>query len=140
MSYIKINIFPCINNTINNNHCKPQNIIDQHLKTSHFSVLLKDIGFNLFNYSVPIVPIFQYFRTALDKSVFKENMLHLGVVEISTDIGLFTNEYKKETYLKYMRDLHSFIFIDNEKDYLNNGIFSTQIMLEDYIYYQKNHS
>ena len=137
MSYIKINIFPCKNNSNNNNHCKPQNIIDQYLKTSYFSILLKDIGFNLFNYSVPIVPIFQYFRTALDKSIFKENILYFGVVEISTDIGLFSNEYKKETYLKYMRDLNSFISIDNEKYYLNNGIFSTQIMLEDYIYYQK---
>ena len=137
MSYIKINIFPCINNTNNNNHCKPQNIIDQYLKSSYFSILLKDIGFNLFNYSVPIVPIFQYFRAALDKHIFKEYMIYFGVVEISTDIGLFTNEYKEEKYLKYMRDLHSFFFIDNEKFHLDNGIFSAQIMLEDYIYTQK---
>ena len=137
MSYIKINIFPCINNTNNNNHCKPQNIIDQYLKSSYFSVLLKDIGFNLFNYSYPTVPIFQYFRTPLDKSFFKEYMIYFGVVEISTDIGLFTNEYKKKTYLKYMRDLYSFIFIDNDKNDLNNGIFSAQIMIEDYIFCQK---
>ena len=137
MSYIKINIFPCINNTNNNNHCKPKNIIDQYLKSSYFSILLKDIGFNLFNYTVPIVPIFQYFRAALDKYIFKEYMIYFGVVEISTDIGLFTNEYKEEKYLKYMRDLHSFFFIDNENFHFDKGIFSAQIMLEDYIYTQK---
>ena len=83
------------------------------------------------------MPIFQYFRTPLDKSFFKEYMIYFGVVEISTDIGLFTNEYKKKTYLKYMRDLYSFIFIDNDKNDLNNGIFSAQIMIEDYIFCQK---
>ena len=39
------------------------------------------------------------------QSIFKENMLYFGVVEISTDIGLFTNEYKKEKYLKYVSSL-----------------------------------
>ena len=49
MSYIKINIYPCVNNTNNNNRCKPQNVINEYLESAYFSILIKDIGFNPFN-------------------------------------------------------------------------------------------
>ena len=136
MSYIKINIYPCVNSTDNNNHCKPQNIINDYLQSAYFSLRIKDIGFSPFNYSFPTLPIIQYFNTALSKSIFKEYIMYFGIVEINTDIGLLFNKIKKETFLKYTRDFHTFYFQDSEK-YLNKEIFSTQIMLEDYIYHQK---
>ena len=71
MSFIRINIFPCVNNTKNKNHCKPQNIIVEYLTSTYFSISAKDIGFNPFNYSFPIVPILQDLYTSIDKSIFK---------------------------------------------------------------------
>ena len=44
LSYIKINIYPCVNTTENNNHCKSRNIIDSFLSRTFISLLVKDIG------------------------------------------------------------------------------------------------
>ena len=137
ISYIKIKIYPCINNTENKNHCKPKNIIDKYLTSTYFSFLSKDIGFNPFNYSFPVIPILQYLYTGIDKSIFKEYLIYYGVTEINTDVGLFFNQIKKETYLKYIKDLHSFFFIDKERYYSGNEIFTAKIMLEEHIYFQK---
>jgi hypothetical protein len=136
MSYIKINLYPCVNSTDNNNHCKPQNIINDHLQSAYFSLLIKDIGFSPFNYSFPTLPILQYFNTALSKSILKEYVVYFGIVEINTDVGYLSNKPKIETYLKYTRDFNTFYFKDNEQ-YSNKEIFSTKILLEDYIYHQK---
>ena len=137
LSYIKINIYPCINNSENNNHCKPKDIIDKYLTSTYFSFLSKDIGFNPFNYSFPVIPILQYLYTGIDKSILKEYLIYYGVTEINTEVGLFFDKIKKETYLKYIKDLHSFVFINNENYYPGKEIFTAKIMLEEQIYFQK---
>ena len=110
MTIIKINIYPCVNNSKNNNHCKPQNIIDEYLSSTYFSFATKDIGINPFNYSFPIVPTIQDLYTALDKNIFKEYIMYFGIAEIDTDKGLFSTNILKEKYIKYIRDFHSFFF------------------------------
>ena len=137
MSLIKINIYPCINSTENNNHCKPKNIIDEYLTSTYFSILSKDIGLNPFNYSFPVLSIFQDLYTTIDKSVLKEYIMYFRITEIDTDIGLFSNKIKKEIYLKYMKDFHSFFFL-NEEDYKSGKeILTTEIRLGDSIHFQK---
>ena len=137
MSLIKINIYPCVNNTENNNHCKPKSVIDQYLTSTYFSILAKDIGLNPFNYSFPTVSIFQDLYTTIDKSILKEFIIYFGITEIDTDIGIFSNEIKKEIYLKYIKDFHSFFFL-NEEDYKSGKeILTTEIRLGDNIHFQK---
>ena len=135
MSIIKINIYPCVNNTKNNNHCKPQDIIDKYLTSTYFSFIAKDIGFNPFNYSFPIVPIIQDLYTSIDKSFLMEYIMYFGIAQINTDNGLFSTKIKKENYIKYIRDFHSLFFID--KNYYLSGkeILKAEIRLEDSIYY-----
>ena len=135
MSIIKINIYPCVNNTKNNKFCKPQDVIDKYLTSTYFSFLAKDIGFNPFNYSFPIVPIIQDLYTSIDKSYLKEYIMYFGIAQISTDNGLFTTSIKTENYIKYIRDFHSWSFID--KNYYLSGkeIFKAEIRLENNIYY-----
>ena len=58
ISYIRIGIYPCVNTTENNNHCKPQEIIDSYMSGAYFSVLAKDIGLNPSNYENPLIPTF----------------------------------------------------------------------------------
>ena len=137
MSYIKINIYPCVNSTENNNHCQPQEIIDRYLTSAYFSILAKDIGFNPLNYKVPIIPLLQYLYTPIDKSILKEYIIYFGITEINTDTGLFLNTIKKETYLKYVKDLHSIFFFENKPNYGGKEIFSAQIRLEETIYFHK---
>jgi len=135
MSYIRINIYPCVNNTKNNNHCKPQDIIDKYLTATYFSGTAKDIGFNPFNYSFPIVPTLQDLYTSIDKSFYKEYIMYFGLAEINTDKGFISTNINKENYIKYIKNYEAFFFLDND-DYLKgNKIFSAQIRLEDNIYF-----
>ena len=137
-SYIEISIYPCVNNSENNNHCKSQNIIDTYLSSTYFSILAKDIGLNPYNYVSPTIPIIQDLYTSIDKSMKKEYILYFGITEINTDIGLFFNQYKKEIYLRYIKDFHNFNFIDDEQ--YKSGkekILTTEIKLEDNIYLHK---
>ena len=137
MSYIRIDIYPCVNSTKNNYHCKSKEVIDQHLTSAYFSILVKDVGFNPFNYSIPTIPILQDLYTTVDKSIFKEYLIYIGIAEIDTDIGLFTSTIKKDNYMKYIRDFHSFFFTD--EDYYNSGkkLLTAHIRLEDSIFYLK---
>ena len=137
MSYIRINLYPCVNKTENNNFCKPKNIINEYLSSTYFSILVKDIGFNPLNYSFPAVPIIQYLHTSVDKSVLKEYIMYFGITEINTDIGLFLKKIKKETYIKYIRDFHSISFFGNVQENQGKEIFTAQIRLEETILFHK---
>ena len=136
ISYIEINIYPCVNNTENNNHCKPQDIIDAYLSSTYFSILVKDIGLNPFNYTSPTIPIIQDLYTSIDKSMKKEYILYFGITEINTDKGLFSINNKKEIYLRYIKDSHIFNFNNNGKYKYGKEILTTEIKLEDNIYLQ----
>jgi len=137
MSFIKINIYPCVNRTENNNHCKPQKEIDSYLTSGYFSILTKDIGLNPFNYSFPTLPLVQDIYTVIDKSFRTEFIIYFGITEIDTDTGLFMTNIKKDTYLKYINNYHS-IFLVEDDDYLSGKeILTAQIRLQDNIYFQK---
>ena len=69
--------------------------------------------------------------------MLKEFIIYFGINEIDTDIGLFSNIIKKEIYLKYMKDFHSFFFL-NEEDYKSGKeILTAEIRLGDNIHFQK---
>ena len=137
ISYIKINIYPCVNTSENNYHCKPQNIIDEYLSSTYFSVLTKDIGINPDNYTYPIIPVAQNLYSIVDKNILSEFIMYFRITEIDTDTGLFSNNIKKETYLKYSKELHYFHFIENKENKAEKEIFTAEIRLEDDIYFHK---
>jgi len=137
MSFIKINIYPCVNSSENNYHCKPQKEIDSYLTSGYFSILAKDIGLNPFNYSFPTFPLVQDIYTVIDRSFRTEFIIYFGITEIGTDTGLFTTNIKKDTYLKYINNYNS-IFLVADNDYSSRReILSAQIRLQDSIYFQK---
>ena len=139
MSYIKISIYSCVNNSENNNHCKPQDEIDKYLNAGYFSALSKDIGLNPFNFSTPTIPILQDLYTTIDKYTKKEYIIYYGITEIDTDVGLFTNKVNKEIHLKYKNDIANIFFVANERNQnkTKQEIFTAQIRLEDNIHFQK---
>jgi hypothetical protein len=136
-SYIRIKIFPCVNKTENNYHCKPQQIIDSYLSSAYFSILIKDIGLNPLNYTNPIIPTFQNLYDTVDSSIYREFLIYFGITEVQTDIGLLTNKVKKNIFLQF-RKFYSTFFLRNETEYPNEKeIFVAQIRLEEYIRIQK---
>ena len=81
-SFIQIKAYPCVNTSLNKNHCRPQNIIDFYLTSGYFSLIVKDIGLNPLNYTFPVIPILQNLKTNVDKSLCREALIYLGITEV----------------------------------------------------------
>ena len=136
-SFIQIKTHPCVNTTENHNHCLPQNVIDSYLTSGYFSIVLKDIGLNPLNYSFPIIPTIQNLKTNVDKTMCRESLIYVGIVEVKSDVGLFSNLIKTETFLQYRKYSQSFYFIEETEYHEGKEIFAAQIKLEEYIHVQK---
>ena len=136
MSYIRIKIMPCSNKTGNSN-CKPQEVIDKYLTRGYLSILLKDIGLNPANYSIPVIPTLQNLYTTIDKRIFRELVINYGITEIQTDTGLFYEHINKKKYLKYNSGQETFYLRSNEELSQGKQICVIQIRLDDTIHIQK---
>jgi len=137
MSYIRLKIFPCVNNTENKNHCKPREVIDKYISGSYLSLLIKDIGLNPNNYSYPIIPTIQDLYTTIDKQIFRDFILYYGLTEIQSDTGIFGEDISKQQYLRYRKHSQSFYFREIEEYEKGNEICVLQIRLDDSINIQK---
>ena len=137
ISYIRIGIYPCINTTENNNHCKSQEIIDANLSGAYFSLLAKDIGLDPSNYSNPIIPTFQDLYTTIDKTFFRDFILYFGITEVQTDEGLFYEEINSKKLLQFRKESQAFYFRDEENYYNGKTMCAIQFRLGDDIRVQK---
>ena len=137
LSYIKINIYPCVNNSQNNNHCKPREIIDSHLSGTFISFLTKDIGLEPANYSFPVVSQFQDIYVTIDKSYFRDFVIFFGITEIQTDQGLFFEKLDKKRYINYIKTSQGIYYKDINEYYNGSSICEVQIRMSDDIRVQK---
>ncbi len=136
LSLIRIDLFPCVNSTDNNNHCKPQEIIDQYLAEGYFSLLLKDVGLNPSNYSFPILPTLQDLWTTISKKFMRDLVIFYEITEIRTDYGFFYEKISSQRFLKFNKLIESFIFRSDEKYYNGESILDVQIRLSESIHVQ----
>ena len=132
-SYIRIRIYPCVNSSENNFSCKSQEEIDHFMSSGYFSIILKDIGLNPANYSIPVIPTLQDLYTTIDKRIYKNYILNLGVTEIHTDIGLFQEDIKTQKYLQFRKEMETFTFRNEEEYYQGKSVIIAQLKLEDNI-------
>ena len=137
MSYIRIKIFPCKNNTDNKNHCKSQNELKDKMTSSYFSILLKDIGLNPSNYSFPTIPTLQDLYTTVDRRLYKNYILNFGLTEVQTDVGLVDEQIKKEKYIQFRKEVQTFSFRDESEFIEGKDICLVQIRLDDNTIVQK---
>ena len=136
-SYIRLKIFPCVNTTENNNHCKPKEIINQYLSSTYISLIIKDIGLNPTNFTSPILPTIQNLFTTIDKKFFREFILYFGVTEIQTDKGFFNEMLDTQKFLRYRSDQQTITLRDESELEKGNEIGIIQIRLDDNITVQK---
>ena len=136
-SYLRIRIFPCVNTSDNNNHCKPQDTIDYYLKGGYFSMISKDIGLNPNNISEPVIYTLQNFYTTIDNNIFKDYIIYYGITEVKTDIGLFNQVLETKKYLQFRKDVQSFYFRNESEYYEGKSMCSIDFRLDDLIYTQK---
>ena len=136
-SYIRIQIYPCINKTENNNHCKPQKLIDNALAGGYFSILLKDIGLNPSNYTFPISPMIQDFYTTISKNFIRDIVIFYEITEVETDIGLLVERKNNIRYLKLDKIREIFYYTEEENYYKGEIICKIDIRLSDNMHVQK---
>ena len=136
-SYLRIRIYPCVNKTENNNHCKPQEIIDYYLKGGYFSMITKDIGLNPNNISYPIIYTLQNLYITIDKSFYKDYIIYYGLTEVKTDVGLFYQVIDNKKYLQFRKDVQSFYFRNDSDYYEGKAMCSIDFRLDELIYTQK---
>ena len=137
MTYIRIRIYPCVNNTENNNTCKPQDKIDYYMSSGYFSIIFKDFGLNPSNYSIPVLPKLQDLYTTIDKRLMKNYILNFGVTEVHTDIGIIQENIKINKYLQFRNELQTFSFRNEEDYYSGKSVILVQIKLDDNLSIQK---
>ena len=138
MSYIRIKIFPCKNNTEkNNNHCKSQEVIKNKMTSSYFSILLKDIGLNPSNYSFPTLPTLQDLYTTVDRRLYKNYILNFGLTEVQTDVSIVNEQIKKDKYIQFRKEVQTFSFRDESEFIEGKDICLVQIRLDDNTIVQK---
>ena len=137
IGYIKINIYPCINTTQNNNHCQSKEIIEKFFNNSYFSLLVGDTAINPNNFSEPGIPILLNTYTTINKLTKKDYVVKFAITEIDTDTGFFTQKIKKNKYLKYIKEFIEFSLVDSNYYLSGKEILSLSIRLEDNINFQK---
>ena len=136
-SCIRILLYPCVNKTENNNHCKPQEEIDEVLAGGYFSVMLKDIGLNPTNYSFPILPTMQDFYTTISKDFFRDVIFNYEITEVQSDYGILFEQKKTERYLRFDKIKESFYLRDDQTYYKGKNICKIEIRLSDNIHVQR---
>jgi len=137
MAYIRLKIFPCVNTTENNNHCKSQEEIDYYLTSSYLSILIKDFGLNPSNYEYPISPTLQDLFTTIDRRLFRNFFINFGITEVQTDTGFFKENLNIEKYLQYRNTYQVFYFREPQEYLDGKEICVVHIQLDDTIYIQK---
>ena len=137
LSYIQINIHPCVNSTKNNNHCKPKEVIDEYLSGTFVSILAKDIGLEPSNYTHPVVPQFQDIYSTIDKSYFRDFVVFYGITEIQTDEGLFYEQIHKDRYINLMKTTQGIYYQELKNYYEGESMCEVQIRMSDDIRIQK---
>jgi len=132
-SFIEIQIYQCINNSDNNNICKPQEMIDDALENGHMTIQLKSIELNPNNYTYPILPIMQEFFSSISKYFYKNIILFYKITKVETYNGIF---YERNNVVEDLK-------LDDTKEdiyYMNNRekiISKINIMLSNGIHKQK---
>ena len=137
MSYFRIRLYPCVNTTENNYHCKPPDIIDNYFKGGYFSILTKDIGLNPSNYSFPTLAILQDLYTTIDKQIYKDYILYYGITEIQTDTGIFFESIETKRFLDFRKETETINFRDETEFYEGKAVCTIAFRLDDVIKIQK---
>ena len=104
-SFFFIQLFPCVNTTENNNHCKSIETIDTYLKSTFVCMEFEDVELTPDNYSFPVRERNQDIYFTVGKKLFKEIHIFYQITIIETDLEFVGIEefekFHEKKYLKY---------------------------------------
>ena len=113
-SRIVVSIYPCVNSTENNNHCKSKDIIDYYLNNTYVGMYLKSITIDEKQIPMAIRYIESPFVT-VGQNFFRDFQVFLKIVETKNDDNIIFKTKKTRKLLQ----------LDNTKPMstLNNKIY-----------------
>ena len=135
---IYIQILTCQNSTENNNHCKPQDVIDEFIDGNDMMVRLQDVLIRPKNFSNPVERRITDVYSYLFKNIGQYIYIEIQIANIETNTNLigfdFLTEEKSETYIRY--DL---VYTVPTPGYQDNKfpICEVEIQLKDKYFFEK---
>ena len=102
---IKLQLFPCKNDSEINNNCKPKEVIDEFIDGIDLVVYLQDVLIKPKNFSNPVERRITDIYSYLYKNIGQYIYIEIQVANIETNTNLidfdFLTEEKSETYIRY---------------------------------------
>jgi len=128
-SYYLVKFIPCINSTLNNNHCKSLDVIKKYLTQTFMTFKMEDVDLTPQNYHEPIILRGKEVSANVGKNLFQDIHSFFQVVNIETDEDLIGFEafssIKKEQYIKYDQ---SIILSNLKSSNLNQNMWNDSIV------------
>ena len=128
-SYYLVKFTPCINSTLNNNHCKSLDIIKKYLTQTFMTFKMEDVDLTPQDYYNPIMLRGKEVSANVGKNLFQDIHSFFQVVNIETDedwLGFEAfNSIKKEQYIKYDQ---SIIISNLKSSNLNQNMWNDSIV------------
>ena len=128
-SYYLVKFTPCINSTLNNNHCKSLDIIKKYLTQTFMTFKMEDVDLTPQDYYNPIILRGKEVSANVGKNLFQDIHSFFQVVNIETDedwLGFEAfNSIKKEQYIKYDQ---SIIISNLKSSNLNQNMWNDSIV------------
>ena len=122
-SYMKIEFFPCVNSTENNNKCASKELIAALLNKFGVTFAMQDIDLTPQDYEKPIDYRLKEVSLTVASDMYLEVHSYWRVVNIETDEDIFglgtSNNIRKEKYLKY--DSAQILYSTNKLDLDNQN-------------------
>ena len=142
-SFFFIQLFPCINSTDNNNHCKPLDIIDYYLRGTFLCMEFEDIELTPQNYSNPTRPRNQDIYFTVGKKLFQEVHVFYQIVKVETDKDKFGiqldifQDLKEDEFLKYHSTYQMSNLLENDIYKTGESFCNITIKLHDQVRIQR---
>ena len=103
--YFYVQIIACRNNSENNNHCQPKEVIDSYLNGNDMIIKLEDILLTPKDYNFPIKQIVTDIYSYIFKNIGQYIYIEMQLVNIETNDNLigfdFFSEEKLDFYIRF---------------------------------------
>ena len=96
-SYFHISFFPCMNDSNNDYHCQPQEIIDNYLTRTFVTFKMEDIDLTPQFYYSPVSLRRREVTTNLWANLFQDIYYYFQVINIETDKDILGFDFLEET-------------------------------------------
>ena len=133
-SYFTIELFPCVNSSSNNYHCKSKDIINKILQKSMLNIQIETVSSNPYNYLNPVKPYIENIYTTVGNNFHRILDIYFQLIDIKTTRGFLFKTEKNTKKLKYVEKNQLYQEkIESQKDKNSNSFCEFNLKLDNKI-------